>query len=110
MYNPDTDLIFPPRAIHALAEDRAQAWQELVRSIEASEPESLDMTAFILVMARMSSCATCNSDSFRALNGCAVCARQSLKRFRGSDEDLLELFQAARDEVERYMEKKGLCE
>ena len=56
-------------------------------------------------MARMSACATCNSDSFRALNGCMVCARQSLKRYRGTDEDLMELFQAAKDEVERYIEK-----
>ena len=110
MFNPNTDLIFPPRAIHALAEERTDAWQELVRTVENAGPNSLEQTAFILVMARMSACATCNSDSFRALNGCATCARQSLKRYRGTDQDLQELFNTARDEVERYMEKKGLNE
>ncbi len=110
MYNPDTDLIFPPRAIHALAEERTNAWKKLVASVETAGPDSLEQTAFILIMARMSACATCNSDSFRALNGCIVCARQSLRRFKGTDQDLMELFQGARDEVERYMEKKGLSE
>ena len=105
MYNPETDLIFPPRVIHVLAEDRTPKWKDLVLSVENSGADSLDQTAFILMMARMSACSTCNSDSFRALNGCTVCARQSLKRFRGSDEDLAELFQTAKDEVERYMEK-----
>ena len=110
MYNPDTDLIFPPRAIHSLAEDRSRVWRKLVAAVETAGPESVDQTAFILIMARMSSCATCNSDSFRALNGCIICARQSLKRYKGSDSDLVKLFQAAKDEVERYMEKKGLDE
>lgn len=105
MYNPDTDLIFPPRVIPILAEERTPAWRDLVQAVEQSGPESLEQTAFILMMARMSACATCNSDSFRALNGCMVCARQSLKRYRGSDEDLVELFQSAKDEVERYIEK-----
>ncbi len=110
MYNPDTDILFPPRAIHLLAEERGQVWQSLVQAVETAGPNSLDQTAFILVMARMSACATCNSDSFRAINGCAVCARQSLKRFHGTDQELAELFEAAKDEVERYMQKKGLIE
>ncbi len=110
MYNPDTDLLFPPRAIHALSEERGPAWQSLVQTVERASIDSLDQTAFILVMARMSACATCNSDSFRAINGCLICARQSLKRFHGTDQELVELFQAAKDEVERYMQKKGLAE
>jgi len=110
MYNPDTDLLFPPRAIHALAEERGPVWQSLVQTVEAAEVDNLDQTAFILIMARMSSCVTCNSDSFRAINGCSICARQSLKRFHGTDEELVELFQSAKDEVERYMQKKGLSE
>ena len=60
------------------------------------------------MMARMSTCATCNADSYRAMNGCSTCARQALKRFRGSDEELVEMFQAAKNEVDRYIQKKGL--
>jgi len=41
------------------------------------------------------------------MNGCTTCARQSLKRFRAGDEELLRLFQAAKGEVEQYIQKKG---
>ena len=107
MYNPDTDLLFPPRAIPALSEERNAAWRELVLAVEKSGQDSPDQTAFILMMARMNTCATCNADSYRAMNGCATCARQSLRRFHGSDEELVEMFQTAKGEVERYIQKKG---
>jgi len=107
MYNPDTDLLFPPRAIPALSEERNAAWRDLVSAVEKSGQDGPDQTAFILMMARMNACATCNADSFRAMNGCITCARQSLKRFRGSDDELVEMFLAAKSEVERYIQKKG---
>ena len=107
MYNPETDLIFPPRAIHALSTERGATWQDLVGGVEKSGRNSLDETAFVLIMARLNACGTCNADSFRAMNGCTTCARQSLKRFRGGDEELVRLFQAAKGEVEQTIQKKG---
>ena len=108
MFNPETDLLFPPRAIPALSEERNSAWRELVSAVEKSGQDSPDQIAFILMMARMSICATCNADSYRAMNGCATCAKQALKRFHGSDEELVEMFQASKCEVDRYIQKKGL--
>jgi hypothetical protein len=109
VYNADTDLLFPPRAIPALREERGAAWQDLVTGVIEAGPDSPEQIAFILMMARMSNCATCNSDSYRAMNGCTVCAQQSLKRFHGADEELSGLFQAAKAEVEQYLYKKGNC-
>ncbi len=107
MYNPDTDLIFPPRAILALAEERGPSWKDLLTKIEKCPPDSLDQTALILLMARMNTCTTCNSNSFRAMNGCATCARQSLKRFRGSDEELIGLYLTAKKDVDDFLHNRS---
>ncbi len=80
MYNPDTDLLFPPRILPALRDLRGAAWQDLVTSVIEAGPDSLEQMAFVLMMARMNNCATCNADSFRAMTGCTTCAKQSLKR------------------------------
>ena len=59
-------------------------------------PDSLEQMAFVLMMARLNNCTTCNADSFRAMTGCTTCAKQSLKRFHETDEALAALYQAAR--------------
>jgi len=107
MHNPDTDLIFPPRGIHSLSNERGALWQELIGAVEKTGPNSPDQMAFILMMARLNNCATCNADSYRAIHGCTVCARQSLKRFHGSDEDLSRLFKTARTDVGLFLQKKA---
>jgi hypothetical protein len=106
MHNPDTDLIFPPRGISPLCDERGAAWRNLVAAVEKTGPDSHEQMAFILMMARLNSCATCNSDSHRAMHGCTVCARQSLKRFHGSDEELTGLFETAKTEVMYFLQKK----
>jgi hypothetical protein len=106
MFNPDTDLIFPPRVIPALSNERGPAWQNLFNHTDVSAPESPDQIAFILLMARLNNCATCNSDSYRAIHGCTSCSRQSLKRFHGSDKELVQLFKTALDEITEYLAGK----
>ena len=106
MYNPDTDLLFPGRVIPSLRDQRSETWQGLVKRVCAAEPESIEYLAFILMMARLDGCASCNADSFRAMQGCTACARQTLKRYRGSDEELLQQYRAARSDVEAYLRKE----
>jgi hypothetical protein len=101
----DTGLIFPPRNISSLAGERGTAWQELVAAVKSSGTDSLEQMAFILMIARLNNCANCNSDSYRAIHGCTVCARQSLRRFHGSDQDLSGMYQAARTEVSVFLKK-----
>jgi hypothetical protein len=110
MYNPDTDLIFPPRSISPLNNERSTAWQELVVAVVNSVPDSPEQMAFILMMARLNNCATCSADSYRAIHGCLVCARQSLKRFHGSDNDLIKLFETARTEVGVFLHNEYASE
>ncbi len=107
MYNPDTDLLFPPRVIPSLSGERGAAWRDLVAAVEKSGPDSLEQMAFILMMARLNSCTTCNADSYRAIHGCTTCAKQALKRFRGPDEELTGLFETARAEVVVFLQKKN---
>jgi hypothetical protein len=107
MQNPDTGLIFPPGDIPSLATERGPSWQNLVAAVEKSGPDSPEQMAFLLLMARLSSCSNCNADSYRAIHGCSVCGRQSLKRFHGSDQELAGLYQTARTEVNVYLKKKS---
>jgi hypothetical protein len=106
MYNPDTDLLFPPRVLPALRDLRGMGWQSLVTRVMDSGAESLELMGFVLMMARLNNCGTCNADSYRAMNGCSVCARQSLKRFHESDEVLTKLFEIAKEEVTHYSNNK----
>jgi hypothetical protein len=106
MYNPETDLLFPPRVLPVLRDLRGIAWQGLVTHVIAAGPDSLEQMAFVLMMARLNSCATCNADSFRAMTGCSICAKQSLKRFHQTDEALVALYQAANTEVELFLQKR----
>jgi hypothetical protein len=108
MYNPETDLLFPPRVLPALRDLRGEAWQGLVTHVLAAGPDSLEQMAFILMMARLNNCATCNADSFRAMTGCSTCAKQSLKRFHETDEALAALYQAASSEVELFLQKRTI--
>ena len=107
MYNPDTDLLFHPRVLPALRDLRGAAWQDLVTSVIDSEPDSSARMGFVLMMARMNNCGTCNADSYRAMNGCTVCSKQSLKRFHESDEVLTNIYNLARGEVEQYLKDKA---
>jgi len=105
MYNPDTELIFPERVILLLQKTRGEAWQELIDQVMASESNSLERVAFTLMMVRLGGCISCNSDSFRAMKGCTQCARQTVKRFRGSDLEMVVLFNQTRQEVLKHVKK-----
>lgn len=105
MYNSDTELLFPLRVIPELRSLRGEIWAQLVDKVSASDADLLDQLAFVLVMVRLGGCIPCNADSFRAMRGCTQCARQTVRRFKGSDQELVSQFQAARREVANHMQK-----
>jgi hypothetical protein len=102
-----TELLFPAHIIPALVNTRGERWELFVKEISSHKPDSLEIMAFTLTMVRIGNCVFCNSDSYRAMHGCLQCARQALIRFRGSDDDLVDLYIAAKNEVEGYLEKKN---
>jgi len=105
MFNPDTELIFPIRAIPLLSGLRGDRWNILIKRI-SGDASVVEKLAFILMMVRLDGCTTCNTHSFRAMRGCSICAKQAIKRYKGSDEDLIKSFEKARTEVEKYIKDR----
>jgi hypothetical protein len=107
MFSPETDLLFPLHILPALLDMRGSTWQELVHDVMSAGPDGLDRVAFVLMMARINNCATCNFHSYRAKNGCTACTKQSLKRIHEADEALIEVFRTTRKEVDQYLQKRA---
>jgi hypothetical protein len=105
MYNSDTEVLFPARVIPTLRPLHGEAWQALVDRLQSGEAEPKELYAFVLMMARMCGCVGCNADSFRAMRGCTQCARQTVRRFRGGDDELLEQYQQMMKDVELQLQK-----
>lgn len=99
----NTEIMFPPKIIPSLRDACGPAWRGLVDRVTAldeTEPQSL---AFSLMMIRLDGCLECETDSYRAMRGCAACAFQSVKRFRANEQELLRLHGAALKDVEDYL-------
>lgn len=106
MYNSDTELLFPARVIEKLKDQRGKEWQNLVGEVEGKESTSPDQLAFVLMMARLDGCTTCNADSFRAMRGCTQCALQNVRRFRGDDKELVKMYERARKDLDPFLNKE----
>jgi hypothetical protein len=100
MKNNDNDLLFASRIIPKLLSIRGVVWQNLVDRVSEQDPTSVEHLAFVLMMVRLDGCTSCNADSFRAMRGCTQCAIQTVNRFRGSDEELVEIFNGICEELE----------
>lgn len=98
----DNDILFPHHAIQLLKRTRGATFKKLVERIQKL-PESHEETiAFMMMMIRLNGCLPCETDSFRAMRGCSACAQQTLKRFKGSDEELVQLFEKALQDVRTF--------
>jgi hypothetical protein len=101
----NTEIMFPPSVIPALRDVLADGadWRALVDGVarlDETEPESL---AFSLMMIRLNGCLDCETDSFRAMRGCAACALQTVRRYRGNQRELLKLYKSALHDVKAYL-------
>ena len=100
---PKADLLFPPRLIASLRNLRGPEWAALVDRV-TKLPETLpESLAFTLMMVRLDGCVKCHEGSFKYMRGCQVCAVQTVMQFKGTDEDLLVLYQKARRDVDAYL-------
>lgn len=105
MLNPDTEILFPIRVISSLRNLRSERWANLIDDLSSREPEDINVVAFSLMMVKMGGCNACNADSFRAMRGCTHCAKLTIRRYKNCDEDLLELYENAREEVKEHLDK-----
>ncbi len=101
----EIDLLFPSRAIEPLRKLRGEKWENLVASMVDLEPGNPDRVAFVLFMVRIGGCTTCQSDSYRAMRGCILCSSNSIKRYKGSDQNLVDLYTEAKKDISKYMKE-----
>lgn len=98
----NNDILFPHSAIPTLRDLRGEKWAELVDHI-VSLPENHEETlAFMLLMIRLNGCMSCETDSYRAMRGCAACAVQTLRRFKDEDEQLFAMYEKALKDVRTF--------
>jgi hypothetical protein len=103
--NPRTELLFPPHLIPDLKDLRGEKWRELVEYI-ASLPETHpDTLAFCLMMIRLNACLGCVSGSYRFMRGCELCSQQTIARYQGTDEELIALYEQAKQDLARHTEE-----
>ena len=100
---PKAELLFPPRLISSLRNLRGPEWSDLVdRVVKLSETDP-DSLAFTLMMVRLDGCVKCHEGSFKYMRGCQLCATQTIMQFKGTDADLVLLYQKARRDVDAYL-------
>ena len=106
MYQADTEILFPMRVTPQLRDLRGVEWRELVDEVCASPEESHSCLAFNLLIIRLASCLSCHTHSYRAMRGCTTCAIHAVKRFEGSDTDLLSQYQDSLEEIHSRLQLK----
>jgi hypothetical protein len=103
MNTPVTEIIFPPRLTPGLRDLRDSDWAQLIDRIAALDTSNSERMAFELLVVRWSGCVNCQADSFRAMQGCALCAAQAIRRYRGNTHDLTRLLSEAEREIETFI-------
>ena len=100
----DNELLFPVHVISNLQHSRGDEWCALVERVSNLPEGDIELLAFSLMMIRLDRCLTCETDSYRAMRGCKACSKQSLRRYKGSDLELLSIYQQALEDVHQYLE------
>jgi hypothetical protein len=104
MYHSDTEILFPMRVAPELRDLRGSSWRELVDRVCRADDASLEHLAFTMTIIRLSNCLSCHTHSYRALQGCTLCSIQTIRRFRGDDEELIALYAAAHEELSNQLQ------
>ncbi len=109
MFNSDAELLFPLRVLPETKDLRTETWAKLVNQISNPKCQLLEQLAMELMLVRLAGCVNCDSDSFRAMKGCEFCMKQTLRRFKGSDAELLKTYEQSRKEIGNYCKEKELA-
>ncbi len=97
-----TELLFPPRLIRDLKNLRGETWRQFVERLLTLPETHPDVLAFCLLIIRLGGCLGCVSGSYRFMRGCEVCSQQTVARFQGTDEELIELYERARQALASF--------
>jgi hypothetical protein len=102
----ENELLFPHHVIPALKKLRGARWQALVEHIMTLPEYHEETLAFMLMMIRLNGCVPCETDSYRAMRGCAACAIQTLRRHKGNDDELMSAFEQALADVRHFADTR----
>jgi hypothetical protein len=94
-----------------LRDMRGEEWRDLIDRVTVVPDNHPDKLAFVLMMVRLNICMECETDSYRAMRGCAMCATQTLRRYHGSDKELFKMYDKAMTDVQAYLvglEQRGV--
>lgn len=97
------ELLFPAHLIASLRELRGEEWRALVDRVSALPDTHPDSLAFVLMMIELDGCLRCNSNNYKFLRGCFLCATQTVQSYKGSDGDLLALYRRAHATIEKHL-------
>lgn len=100
----ENEILFPPYAVPQLKDTRGDVWRDLVERVTRLPEDHPESLAFSLLIIRLDGCLSCETDSYRAMRGCVACAQQTLRRFKGPDEDLVERFNKALKDVQVFLQ------
>ncbi len=99
------ELLFPAHLILCLRDLRGEEWRDLVDQVAALPETHNDSLAFVLMMIELDGCLKCNSNNYKFLRGCFLCATQTVQSFKGSDGELVELYARAKKELEMQLQQ-----
>jgi hypothetical protein len=100
----NNELLFPHHVIPYLRKLRGPQWRSLVEHVIKLPENHEETLAFMLMMVRLNGCMACETDSYRAMRGCSACAIQTLRRYKGEDDELVDMFQQALSDVRHFAE------
>jgi len=103
--NVKNELFFPPELIGGLKDLRDAEWKKLVERVAALPDTDPDTLAFALMIIKLSGCLSCGPGSFRHMKGCLSCSRQAISAFKGTDHELVELFDESLREILKYLDE-----
>ncbi len=102
----NNEIMFPSSVIPLMRDMRGDEWRQLIDHIVPLGEEHPEKLALILMMIRFNGCLDCETDSYRAMRGCAMCTAQTLRRYKGRDEELLEMYHEALVDMEEWLREE----
>ena len=102
------ELLFPAHLISSLRDLRGEEWRALVDRVSVLPETHPDCLAFILMMIELDGCLRCNSNNFKFLRGCFLCATQTVQSFKGTDNDLIEMYNKAKHDLGVHLQQGHL--
>lgn len=102
----DNELLYPNYVTPLIRDMRGESWQKLVDNVIDRPDNHQSVLAFTLMMIRLNGCMDCETDSYRAMRGCAMCATQTLRRYKGSDDELIDAYDRALADILEFAQEQ----